>query len=1037
MRLLLAEDNPDHAELVRRALQREQDFELLVVSGLAEARAALATLKPDFVLSDLQLTDGTAIELLDGCGGEAPFPMVVLTGQGDEHLAVACIKAGALDYLVKSPETLRQLPQLIRRSRREWELKSEHRRVQAALAESEQCFRTLVNAAPYGITVLQDARFVYANPAVCEVLGFSLEELLGQDALGIVPERFRALLARRVNFGEDGSPNPPVEWEVLRKDGTLIPLESISTPVVYRGCHCAMVICRDIRQRRQAEEALRVSERKFRTLVENVPGVVIRREASAPHRVLYASHGLLALTGYDPSSFEGPEALTWGALVLPDELPRMEERMRTMLGQDRPYETEYRIRTRAGLIRTVFERGLRSSEDPSGPACVDGVLVDVTDRRAAEQALHVSEERLRLAMEASSDGHWDFDLGTGMIYWSARAYTMLGYRPSEFTLEFEGWKALMHTEDAAKVVTEMWRQISEVGHYSVEYRLRTAAGGWKWINDRGKPVAWDSDGRMTRMVGTHVDIDHRVQAERRLQESKQRLEALFEHANDAILVFDPGAGRILSANGTAARLLGREAAALVGLHHSQLTPPEPRERQTEGLVEAGLKAGSSRRQTELLHSDGRRIQVEASYSLIELPQGERLLQGIFRDLSEQRQLEAQLRQAQKMEAIGQLAGGVAHDFNNVLAAIMLQLSMLQSDRRLPTDMQSTLTILESSTKRAADLTRQLLLFGRRQPAKMQPVDLDTLVANLLKMLRRLIGESIRLEFVPQSPGRWLHADPGMIEQVLMNLVVNARDAMPRGGLIEIGIVSRPVTELGNRPREQAGEEPPPPVYVELSVKDSGHGMDEEVLKRIFEPFFTTKQLGKGTGLGLATAYSIVKQHRGWIEAESSPGQGACFRTFLPQASAPIIIPRHAEPVHVRPRGRGTILLVEDDNIVRTFTSLSLRSSGFNVLEAKDGRDAGVVWEDHGRRIDYLLTDMVMPNGVSGWDLISRCRAAAPGLAVVLMSGYPTDLPKAAFDPTSRVFFLQKPFDATKLNQSLKSALEQAGTGVPPAAEGHA
>jgi len=1034
MRLLLAEDNPDHAELVRRALLHESDLELLVVPGLAEARTAIAESSPDFVLSDLQLCDGTAIELLQGCGGEAPFPMVVMTGQGDEHLAVTCIKAGALDYLVKSPETLRQLSHIIRRSRREWELKSEHRRIQAALAESEQSFRSLVTAAPNGISVLQDQRFVYANPAVCEVLGYTSEELVGKSVFSVVPPAYHSLLGGRIAFREGAGRNPPVEWQVLHKDGTLIPVESISTAVSYHGRPAAMVISRDMRHHREAEEALRASETKFRTLVENVPGVVIRRAACPPHRVLYASHGIEALTGHEPSAFAGDGALSWGDVILSEDLPLMEERMRTMLGQDRPYEVEYRIRTRGGLVRTVFERGLRSSGAGGGSDCVDGVLVDVTDRRAAERALHVSEERLRLAMEASSDGHWDFDLGTGMLYWSARAYTMLGYRPSEFTLDFEGWKALMHPDDSARAITEVWNQIAQDGHYSVEYRLRTASGGWRWINDRGKPVAWDKEARMTRLVGTHVDIDHRVQAERRLQESKQRFEALFEHANDAIIVFDPGSGVILSANGTAARLLGREASVLVGLHHSQLTPSDLRAKPGEGLVEAGLKAGGTRRQTELQHSDGRRIQVEASFSLVELPQGERLLQGIFRDLSEQRQLEAQLRQAQKMEAIGQLAGGVAHDFNNVLAAIMLQLSMLQSDRRLPSDMQSTLTILESSTKRAADLTRQLLLFGRRQPAKMQPVDLDTLVVNLLKMLRRLIGESIRLEFAAQSPGHWLIADPGMIEQVLMNLVVNARDAMPRGGLIEIGIVSRLAAELGTRPKEQTGETTPSAFFVELSVKDSGHGMDEEVLKRIFEPFFTTKQLGKGTGLGLATAYSIIKQHRGWIEAESSPGQGACFRIFLPQAPAPVMVPRQAEQVHVRPRGRGTILLVEDDNIVRTFTSLSLRSSGFNVLEAKDGRDAGVVWEDHGKRIDYLLTDMVMPNGVSGWDLITRCRNAAPGLAVVLMSGYPTDLPKAAFDPASRVHFLQKPFDATKLNQSLKSALEQVGGLATPAAE---
>ncbi len=652
------------------------------------------------------------------------------------------------------------------------------------------------------------------------------------------------------------------------------------------------------------------------------------------------------------------------------------------------------------------------------------------ERRAMQAALRVSEERLRLAMEAAHDGLWDWDLSAGAVYWSPRMYSMLGYEPGEFRIAPLRLRSLIHADDLRKLVRgKPWRSLVGSGGFSIEFRMRTKSGAYKWIGSRGKPVAWDTAGRVVRLVGTHVDIDERLRYEHTLQEKSERLHALFDEANDAIIVTEFESLRISEVNAMAERLLGLPRSTLIGMHVSSLHPSDAWEKCSKLLDRAGRQGAKIIMESEVICSDQRRIAVEISASCINLPGGRLVLQGIYRDLSERRHLEAQLRQAQKMEAIGQLAGGVAHDFNNVLAAIMLQLGLLHADKRLPQEMHATLGLLEASTKRAADLTRQLLLFGRRQPAKFQPTDVDVLLANLLKMLRRLVGEPIQLVFAAKPDHHWILADPGMIEQVVMNMVVNARDAMPQGGRIAIAVdlVERPPTA-----NESEQGDPQPIDFVRLTITDSGTGMDDTIKSRLFEPFFTTKDLGKGSGLGLATAYSIVKLHDGWIDVESTVGKGSCFSVFLPFHNPVRAAIESGEAAQTAEHGHGTVLLVEDDSIVRTFTALSLRLVGYVVLESQDGLEARKVWEREKARITVLLTDVVLPQGVTGWDLAMGLRTERPSLAVVLMSGYTTDLPQRTLDSANRLVFLQKPFDTVKLTQAMRAAIGKVSEEEPSA-----
>ncbi|HWX20682.1 MAG TPA: response regulator [Candidatus Binatia bacterium] len=397
--------------------------------------------------------------------------------------------------------------------------------------------------------------------------------------------------------------------------------------------------------------------------------------------------------------------------------------------------------------------------------------------------------------------------------------------------------------------------------------------------------------------------------------------------------------------------------------------------------------------------------------------------AVKQDITARKELESQLRQAQKMEAIGQLAGGVAHDFNNLLVVIRGNAELvLMSALHLADEPRECLNQITAAAERAANLTRQLLAFSRKQSMLSRPLDLNGVIANLTGMLRRLISENIKLQFVYGAGEAFVQADAGMMEQVLVNLVVNARDAMPSGGQLLVTTRKTTVEETYARahPEARAGE------FVCLSVADAGTGILPEHLPHIFEPFFTTKEPGKGTGLGLATVYGIVKQHQGWLEVSSRVGQGTTFEIFLPAIPPPLATPASpgAEPA---PRGGAeTILLVEDDLAVRSLTRRVLETSGYRVWEAANGVQALELWRRHPAEIRLLVTDMVMPDGITGRELAERLLAEKPGLKVLFISGYTPDVAgrDTEFIRRSKSCFLQKPYPSNLLLETVRHCLDE-------------
>ncbi|HET9986260.1 MAG TPA: ATP-binding protein [Longimicrobiales bacterium] len=501
-----------------------------------------------------------------------------------------------------------------------------------------------------------------------------------------------------------------------------------------------------------------------------------------------------------------------------------------------------------------------------------------------------------------------------------------------------------------------------------------------------------------------------------LRESEQRYRQLVELSPDAIIVHRDL--RILLANQAAVTLVGAAApTGIVGASVLDITHPEEHadvEQRTRRCQDDRVPAPLVERRIRRL--DGTVLSAESASTPVTLD-GRPAVLTIIRDASQRKRLEAQFRQAQKMEAVGQLAGGVAHDFNNVLTVIAGYTGMLLSDLPPADPTRGDIAEIQAAAGRAAALTRQLLAFSRKQMLQPQPLNLNTLTAELEKMLRRLLPADIHLATRLANGLGPVHADPGQLEQVLMNLVVNARDAMPDGGRLTIETANVDLDEV-HAPLHWDAKPGP---YVMLAVSDTGCGMDEHTQAHLFEPFFTTKEKGKGTGLGLSTAYGIVKQSGGYISVYSEPDHGTVFKVYLPRADAAAQRVPRADPRGAVTRGCETVLLADDEAPVRAMVRRILERAGYTVLEATTGAEALQLSDAAGPAVDLLLTDMVMPD-MNGRELAARFHARHPGAATIFMSGYTEDsvLRQGELDPG--VVFIEKPFTPQALSAKVREAL---------------
>jgi len=621
-----------------------------------------------------------------------------------------------------------------------------------------------------------------------------------------------------------------------------------------------------------------------------------------------------------------------------------------------------------------------------------------TERRraATETAFRRSEALYRLIAENTQDLIALVDLQFKCIYASPSHLPVLGYSPEE--LHGAVRSMLLHPEEKEIVKETFERAVSSHDSSRCESLLRHKSGRWVWFESVMGGI-FDEQGRARQVLIVSRDISERKRAEQEIR----KLAAFAQLNPNPVLEFAAD-GQLSYFNDAALEM----AKSLRHDHPQAILPPE-----TGAVVKMCLATGQNR-----LHIQTTIAGRTFSWSFFPII-GSQMVHCYAEEITDSLNLEAQLRQVQKMDSVGQLAAGVAHDFNNILTIIQGHAGLMLSDDRLDSSLADSARQISLASGRAANLTRQLLLFSRKQVMQPQLLDLNEVIANVSKMLRSLVGEQVTVRRNTATELPPIHGDPGMLEQVLVNLAVNARDAMPKGGTLSISTFATEIDDayLQRKPEARKG------YFAGLSVSDTGQGMDATTLGRIFEPFFTTKEIGQGTGLGLATVYGVVKQHQGWVEVESQVAQGTTFKIFLP-ASSKARANRDARKPQTAPGGDETILVVEDEVSLRDMVRDVLRKKGYDVLTAANGALALEVWNSHKDHIDLVLTDMMMPGGMSGRELADKLLAEKAELKVIYSSGYSLDVVSPGFSLREGFNYLQKPYHPDTLAQAIRNRLDQ-------------
>jgi PAS domain S-box-containing protein len=795
-----------------------------------------------------------------------------------------------------------------------------------------------------------------------------------------------------------------------RKDGREVHVELTLSPVTDETGAVVGVstIARDISERLRAEEELRRSEARYRDLFENAGDLIATADLSG--RLTRANAAFCRALGYTEPELVGravaelvPEE--WHAQLDDARAQKLERSSGTTV-----YEHELIGR---GGERIPVEVSSRLIVAEGKPVEIEAVCRDLRERRRAERALRESEERYRMVVESTDALIAVLDDEYRLVYSSPAVERVLGYGREDLLggRPFD----LVHPSDTDSARAALAGRLA-AGETAL-VRLRAHDGQWVPLETAVTQLAGPVAGGGTLLVVAR-DVSARISVEQALRESEERFRTLFEFSPRGMDLTDR-TGTILDANEALARLLGYARDELIGRTFADFTHPEDVDADLDLYHElVNGERESYDLEKRYIRADGATITVHLTAFAIAADAGRpRRLIGIIDDITEQRVLEEQLRQSQKMEAIGRLAGGIAHDFNNLLTGINgfaeLGLAALgEHDGGGP--LERALAGIGQAADQAAALTRQLLAFSRRQVLEPQLVPINALARDFVPLLERLLGEHVAVELALDDDVGCVNADPAQLRQVLMNLAVNARDSMPDGGTLTIETEQ---VDLDGAPTMQG---PLSGRFVLLAVSDTGTGMTADALERVFEPFYTTKDASSGTGLGLATVLGIVEQSGGRISVYSEPGVGSTFKVYLPSQDAGDE-PAAPQKQEATP-GSERLLLVEDNENVRSFTTAALESLGYGVTSCATPLEALRLVRD-GIDADVVLSDLVMPE-LDGRELVAQLLVSRPSLGVVLMSGYTDDAIAARGVADENLIFLQKPFTVGQLGEAIRQALER-------------
>ncbi|MBB3763587.1 PAS domain S-box protein [Sphingomicrobium lutaoense] len=920
---------------------------------------------------------------------------------------------------------------------------TERREVERRLSETSRRLDAILNNTEMAVFVMDEQQHcIYANASAEKMTGYRFSEMEGRPLHDVVHHSY-----------PDGRPYPLEECPIDRafpeenqmrgeemfvhKDGSFYPVAFTASPLRGEGGKPVgtVIEARNIAEDKAREQELKRSEERYQ-LALNAASAIGTWDWDVQNDKVYADALFAQFYSVDPERAKaGAPIAEFVDGIHPGDRPMIEAKIDEALVSGELLEAEYRVLPADGALRWVFVRGRAIFDENGQPMRFPGVAVDVTDRKATEDALRGKETRLRLAVDAARLGEWELDVKADQAIRAPLHDQIFGYDEPVEDWGFHKFMEHVVPEDRDRVRAEFEKAQADASGWHFGCRIKRANDGEiRWVEARSEPQL-DENGKPIRYFGLVQDVTEKKLAEQRLRELNDTLEQrvaerteerdrIWRLSQDLLGVADEQ-GRWVSVNPAWTRVLGWKERDIVGQTSEAFGHPDEEPMRVEDLRRLADEENAAPFECRFRHKDG-------SYRWLSWTAA---LEGgnyycVARDISAEKEHEAALsraeealRQTQKMDAVGQLTGGIAHDFNNLLTIITGNVDM--AGRSLEqgnlSRVQRAIDNAQQGADRAAALTQRLLAFSRRQPLDPKPVDLGKLVEGMAELLHRALGERIELETLTK-PDLWLvEVDPGQIESSILNLAVNSRDAMAEGGKLIIEATNARVAQSDQRSGLEPGE------YVVLAISDDGEGMDKETTSRVFDPFFTTKEVGKGTGLGLSMVYGFVKQSGGHVKIHSTPGEGTTVRLYLPRmegdAAAHFEDDGRDEPVEGA-ESESTILVVEDDDDVRIYTVEILRELGYRVLEAHDGASALSLLDRRETDVDLLFTDVVMP-GMSGRELADKAREMQPDLKVLYTSGYTRDeiVHEGRIEPG--VDIVSKPFTYQGLARRIREMLGSA------------
>ncbi len=766
----------------------------------------------------------------------------------------------------------------------------------------------------------------------------------------------------------------------------------------------------DITENKLAENALLLSEGRFRSLFESMSnGVAIYRALKEGEDFVFLDFNEAAekIERISRSQVIGRSVL--------DVFPGMRE-----FGLFDVFQRVWRTGNAERYpVKEYKDNRIQGWKDnfvyklPSGE--IVAVYSDETGRIKAEEALKNSQERFDLALKGADLGAWDLDMRNGRTVINERAANIFGYRLDEIEPTLDFWQSLLHPDDVSQTLVAFQEHLAgNTDSYEAEYRVKTKSGEYKWISARAKVMERDAEGRALRVTGTLQDITDRKKAD----EQEKSLVKAVEQAAEGIVITD-ASGVIQYANPAEEAITGYSRDELIGQKPSIFKTDKHNRNFYDHLWGSITRGNVWLGRFVNKRKDGTEYYEDASISPIYDKLGNLTnFVAVKHDVTKQLALQEQLFQAQKMEAIGTLAGGFAHDFNNKLQIIGGYLDLILFNKDVAESIKPDLGVIKQTVDRSAELIKGMLVFSRKTPAELHPIALNKLVAEAGSILGRSIPKMIEIDLSLADDLWTINGDKNQIDQILMNLAVNARDAMLDGGKLFIQTRNTVLDSEFCRPYPDTQ----PGRYVLLSVTDTGKGMDHETLKHIFEPFFTTKEPDKGTGLGLSVVYGIVENHGGKIICESEPSLGATFRIYFP-AIAEVSEDQYFEKKEP-PTGRGeTILVVDDESNLLKVTSRLLNLANYRAIAASNGKDALELYEKHRAEIRLVILDLIMP-GMDGKHCLEALRNMDPNVRVLIASGQPKPGMAEDLRVAGAMDFIAKPFDIPQLLETIRKIIDE-------------